>query len=100
MELAPFKKVTKQDDPLQDVDKPHLSASISTITNLDVTCTLDTSYDHFLHLDSPSHSSELQDTSSVESLEIEFIDDSEEPLENDKLSPMDVFLEHHDYDLF
>ena len=42
VELAPFKKGTKPDDPPQDVDKPHLSASIRTITNLDVTCTLDT----------------------------------------------------------
>ena len=46
VELAPFKKGIKSDDPPQNVDKPHLSASISTITNLDVTCTLDTSCDH------------------------------------------------------
>ena len=67
---------------------------------MDVTCSLDTSCDHLLHLDSPIHSSELQDTSSVESAEIEFIDELEEPLENNKLPPTDVFLEHHDYDLF
>ena len=73
MELAPFKKGTKPDDPPQDEDKPHLSASISTITNMDVTCTSDTSYDHLLHLDSHSYSSEPQDTSSVESVEIEFL---------------------------
>ena len=96
MEPAPIKKGTKPDDPPQDVDKCHLSP----IANLDITCSLDTSCDHFLHLDSPSHSSEPQDTSSVESVEIEFFDESEEPLENNKLPPTDVFLEHHDYDLF
>ena len=46
------------------------------------------------------NTSEPQDTSSVESVEIEFIDESEEPLGNKKLPPTDVFLEHHDYDLF
>ena len=120
MESTPFKKGTKPDDPPQNVDKPHLSASISTITNLDVTCTLDTSCDHLLHLDSPSHSSEPQDIStdhllhldspshssepqdisSAESVEIEFIDESEEPLEINKPSPTDVFSSYHEYDLF
>ena len=74
-----FKKGIKSDDPLQNVDKPHLSACISTITNLDVTCTLDTSCDQLLHLDPPSHSSDPQNISSVENVEIEFIDESEEP---------------------
>ena len=96
LELAPFKKGTKPDDPPQDVDISHLSSN----TNLDVTCSLDTSCDHLLHLDSPIHSSEVQDTSSVESAEIEFIDELEEPLENNKLPPTEGFLEHHDYDLF
>ena len=100
MELAPFKKGIKPDNPPQDVDKPHLSASISTITNLDVTCTLDTSCDHLLHLDCSSHSSDPLDILSVESVEIEFIDDSEEPFEKNRHPPTDVFLEHHDYDLF
>ena len=72
------------------MDKPHLSASISTITNWDVTCTLDTSCYQLLHLDPPSHSSDLQDISSVQNDEIEFIDDSEEPLEINK-APTDVF---------
>ena len=100
VELAPFKKGIKSDDPPQNVDKPHLSASISTITNLDVTCTLDTSCDQLLHLDPPSHSSDPQDISSVENVEIEFIDDSEEPLEIKKPSPTDVFSSYHDYHLF
>ena len=56
------------------MDKPHLSS----ITNLDVTCSLDISCDHLLHLDSPSHSSDPQDTSSVENVEIESIHESEE----------------------
>ena len=49
------------DDPPQDVDKSHLSESTSTSTNLDETCSLDTSYDHLLHLDCPSLSCELQE---------------------------------------
>ena len=83
-EPTPFKKGTKPDDPPHNVDKPHLSTSISTITNLDVTCTLDTSCDQLLLLDPPSHSSDPQDISSVKNVEIEFIDESEEPLENNK----------------
>ena len=70
------------DDPHQDVDKSHLSDSTSTTTNLNETHSLDTSCDHLLHLDSPNPSSELQDTSSVESVEIEFVPDFEEPLES------------------
>ena len=77
------------DDPPQDVDKSHLSESTSTTTNLNESCSLDTSCDHLLHLDSPSLSSELQDTSSVESVEIEFVPDFEEPLESNKFSPAD-----------
>ena len=49
MEPTPLKESTKPDDPPQNVDKPHFSVSISTITNLDVTCTLDTSCDQLLH---------------------------------------------------
>ena len=100
LEHTPFKIGTKPDDPHQNVDKLHLSACSSTITNLDVTCTLDTSCDHLLHLDSPSHSSDQQDIASVESVEIEFIDESEEPLENNRHPPTDVFHEHHEYYLF
>ena len=42
-------------------------------------------------MDSPSLSLELQDTSSVESVEIEFVPDFEEPLESRIFSPTDVF---------
>ena len=79
------------DDPSQDADKSHLSDSTSTTTNLNETCSLDTSCDHLLHLDSSSLLCELQDTSSVESVEIEFVPDFEEPLESNKFSPTDVF---------
>ena len=73
------------------MDKSHLSDSTSTTTNLNETCSLDTSCDHLIHLDSPSLSSELQDTSSVESDEIECVPDFEEPMESNKFSPTDVF---------
>ena len=67
LELAPFKKGTKPDDPPQDVDKSHLSS----IANLDVTCSLHTSCNQLLYLDPRSHSSDPQDTSSAENVEIE-----------------------------
>ena len=89
MELASFKRHTKPDDPPQDVDKSHLSS----ITNLDVSCSLDTSCDHLLHLDSPSLISDLQDTSSVDSVEIEFLPESEGKLDHTNLSSTDVFLD-------
>ena len=82
------------------MDKPHPSASIRTITNLDVTCTLDTSCDQLLHLDPPSHSSHSQDILSVENVEIEFINESEDPLVINKPSSTDVFSSYHEYDLF
>ena len=115
------------DDPPQDMDKSHLSESTSTTTNLNETCSLDTSCDHLSHLDSSNLSSELQDTSIIESIEpesvpdfedllqldstsvssqdtssieIEFVSDPEEPLESNKSSPTDVFSVQHDYDLF
>ena len=100
MEPTQFKKGTRPDDPPQNVDKPHLSASINTITNLDVTCTLDTSCDQLLHLDPPSHSYDSQDISSVENVETEFLPKFEVQLDYANLSPTDVFLGHHDYDLF
>ena len=99
MKPTPFKKGTKPDDPPQNVDKPHLSASINTSTKLDVTCTLDTSSDQLFHLDPPSHSSDPQDISSVEKVEIEFLPEFEVQLDYANLSPADVFLGHHDYDL-
>ena len=52
------------------------------------------------HLDAPSLSSELQDTSRVESVAIEFVPDFEEALESTKFSPTDGFSVQHDYDLF
>ena len=73
LEPASLKRDIKPDDPPQDGDKPHLCASTSTNTNWNVTCILDTSCDHLFHLDSPSLSSELQDNSSVDSVEIEFL---------------------------
>ena len=88
------------DDPPQDVDTSHLSDSASTTTNLNETCSLDTSCDHLLHLDCPSLSSEQQETSSVESVEIDFVPDFWESLESNKFSPTDVFSVQHDYDLF
>ena len=90
----------KSDDPPQNVDISHLSDPTSTTTNLDETYPLDTSCDHLLHLDSPSLSSELQDTSSVDSIEIEFLPESEGNLDHTNLSPTDVSSGHHDYELF
>ena len=59
-----------------------------------------TSGDHLLHLDSPSLSSELQDTTNVESVETEFVPNFEGCLESNKFSPTDGFSVQHDYDLF
>ena len=100
LELAPLKKAIKPDDPPQNVDISHLSDPTSTITNLDETYPLDTSCDHLCHLVSPSLSSELQDTSSVENVEIDFLPESEGKLDHTNLSPTDVFSGHHDYELF
>ena len=58
------------------------------------------SYSIFCYLDSPNHSSEPEDTPSVESVEIELFDEFEGSLENNRHPPTDVFHEHHDYDLF
>ena len=55
----------------------HLKDPISTTTNLDEACPLDTSCDLLPHLDSPSLSSELQDNSSVVSVDIELLPESE-----------------------
>ena len=100
MKLATFKKGIKSDDPPQNMDISHLSDPTSTTTNLDETYPLDTSCDNLLHLDSPSLSSELQDTSSVHSVEIEFLPESESKLDHTNLSPTDVFSGQHDYELF
>ena len=50
VELAPFKKGIKSDDPPQNVDIFFLSDPTSTTTNLDETYLLDRSCDHLLHL--------------------------------------------------
>ena len=55
VELAPFKKGIKSDDPPQNVDISHLNDPTTTTTNLDETYPLDTSCDHLLHLDSPAY---------------------------------------------
>ena len=67
---------------------------------LDEACPLDTSCDYLLHLDSPSLSPELQYNSSVDSVEIEFLPESEGQLDHTKNSPTDLFSTHHDYELF
>ena len=100
LELAPHKKCIKSDDPPQNVDMSHLSDPTSTTTNLDEIFPLDTSCGHLLHLDSHSLSSEPQDNSSVDSVEIEFILESEGKLDHTNISPIDIFSGHHDYELF
>ena len=81
-----IKKGIKPVDPPQNVATSHLRDPISTTTNLDEAYPLGTSCDHLLHLDSPSLSSELQDNSSVHSVEIEFLPESEGQLDHTKLT--------------
>ena len=71
LEPTSFKKHTKPVDPPQDVNNPHLNVTTSTTTNLNETCSLDTSCGQLLHLDSPSNSSDPEDISSIENVEIE-----------------------------
>ena len=59
--LPHSRKVSNQMTPPQNVDISHLSDPTSITTNLDETYPLDTSCDHLIHLDSPSHSSDPQD---------------------------------------
>ena len=66
----------------------------------DEACTLDTSCNYLLHLGSPSLSPELQYNSSVDSVEIEFLPESEGHLDHTKNSPTDLLSTHHDYELF
>ena len=94
-----IKKGIKPDKPPQNVVTSHLNDPISTTANLNEACPLDPSCDHLLPLDSPSLSSELQDSSSVDSVEIELLPESEGQLDHINLSPTDVFSEHHDYKL-
>ena len=95
-----IKNGIKPDEPPQNMATSHLKDPISTTTNLDEACPLDTSCDHLLHLDSPSLSSELQDNSSVDSVEIELLPESEGQLYPTSLSATDVFSAHHKYELF
>ena len=100
IQTSVIKKGIKPVDPPQNVATSHLRDPISTTTNLDEAYPLDTSCDCLLHLDSPSLSSELQDNSSVDSVKIEFLSDSEGQLDHPKHSPTDVYSEHLDYELF
>ena len=97
LELTPHKKDIKSDDPPQNMDISHLSDPTSTMNER---CPLDTSCDHLLYLDSPSLSSEQQDNSSADSVEIEFLPESEGQQDHINLSPTEVFSGHHDYELF
>ena len=100
IQTSVIKKGIKPVDPPQNVATSHLKDPISTTTNLDEACPLDTSCVHLLHLDSPSLPSEPQDSSSVDSVQIELLPESEGKLDHTNLSPTDVFSEHHDYELF
>ena len=87
IQFSVIKKGIKSVEPPQNVATSHLKDPISTTTNLDEACPLDTSCDHLPHLDSPSLSSELQDNSSVDSVEIELLPESEGQLYHANLSP-------------
>ena len=100
IQTSVIKKGIKPVDPPQNVATSHLKDPISTTTNLDEACPLDTSCDHLLHLDSPSLSSELQDYSSVDSIEIELLPESEGKFDHTYHSQTDIFSEHHEYELF
>ena len=100
IQTSVIKKGIKPVDPSQNVATSHQEDPISTTTNLDEACPLDTSCDHLLHLDSPRYSPELQYNSCVDSVEIYFLPESEGQLDHTKHSPTDLFSEHHDYELF
>ena len=100
IQTSVIKKGIKTVDPPQNVATSHLRDPISTTTNSDEVFPLDTSCDHPIHLESPSHSSELQHNSSADSVEIEFLPESAGQLDHTKHSPTDVFSEHHAYELF
>ena len=68
IQTSVIKNGVKPDEPPQNVAPSHLKDPISTTTNLDEACPLDTSCNLQPHLDSPSLSSELQDNSSVDSV--------------------------------
>ena len=85
IQTSVIKNGIKPDEPPQNVATSHPKDPISTTTNLDEAYSLDTSCDLLHHLDSPSLSSELQDNSSVDSVEIELLPESEEQLDHTKL---------------
>ena len=100
IQTSVIKKGINPVDPPQNVATSHLEDPISTITNLDEAYPLDASCELLPILESPSLSSELQDYSSVDSVEIEFLPESEGQLDHTYHSPTDVFSEHHEYELF
>ena len=100
IQTSVIKNGIKAIEPPKNVATSHLKDPISTTTNLDEACLLDTSCYHLPHLDSPSLSSEPQDNSSLDSVEIELLPESEGKLDHTYHSPTDVFSEHHDYELF
>ena len=103
-------KPGKSRPPLEGGDHPEFDTSdlcdgqLISLGHFDIAfdeaCPLDTSCDYLLHLDSPSHSPDLQYNSSVDSVEIEFLPESEGQLDHTKNSPTDLFSTHHDYELF
>ena len=99
IQTSVIKKGIRPVDPPQNVATSHLKDPISTTTNLDEAYPPDTSCDRLLYLESPILSSELQDNSSVDSVEIEFLPESEGQLDHTKHSPTDVYSEHLDYEM-
>ena len=97
-------KPGKSRPPLEGGDHPELDTSelcdeqLISLGHFDIAfdeaCTLDTSCDYLLHLDSPSLSPELQYNSGVDSVEIEFLPESEGHLDHTKNSPTDLFSTH------
>ena len=77
IQTSVIKEGIPPDEPTKNVATPHLEDPISTTTNLDEAFPLDTPCDLLLHLHSPSISYELQDNSSVDSVEIEFLPEPE-----------------------
>ena len=100
IQTSVIKNGIKAIEPPKNVTTSHLKDPTSTTTNLDEACPLDTCCDHLLHLDSPSLSSEPQNNSSVDSVEIELLPESEGKLDHTYHSPTDVFSEQHEYELF
>ena len=92
IQTSVIKKGIKPGEPPKSKVTSHLKDPISTTTNLDEACPLDTSCDLLHHLDSPSLSSELQDNSRFDSVEIEFLPESEGQLHHTKHSPTDVYF--------